>query len=386
MTLPALPPTTGHSDPIPDLQSGAPPPAARPRLTALDAFRGATVLLMLLVNNVALGSATPEQLMHAPFGGLTLTDLVFPWFLYCAGAALPFSQAAMTRAGLTGAARTRRLLERAALLYLLGAFETSVTTHHLTLGLGVLQLIALATLFAALPGDLRSRTRLLLAALLLAGYAAFLTLGVHPGGVGVISETSNPVQALNDAVLNPLGLRGLLSVIPTTALVLLGSVAARVLSVRDPRAPAKLLGLGLILSAAGFGWAASGHLPLSKTLWTPPYILYAAGLGTLALLLTWLIADSSRVPRGAALLAPLTIPGRNALAGYVLPILIKIWILQDWRVTWAGSAQPMGAALLTLAQRHLGAVGGGWTYTLGYVAAVWLGLAWMARRDLILKL
>ena len=46
----------------------------------------------------------------------------------------------------------------------------------------------------------------------------------------------------------------------------------------------------------------------------------------------------------------------------------------------------MGAALLTLAQRHLGAVGGGWTYTLGYVAAVWLGLAWMARRDLILKL
>ncbi|GGR79628.1 heparan-alpha-glucosaminide N-acetyltransferase domain-containing protein [Deinococcus sedimenti] len=386
MTLPAPPPTTGHSDPTPDLQHGAAPPVARPRLTALDAFRGATVLLMLLVNNVALGGATPAQLMHAPFGGLTLTDLVFPWFLYCAGAALPFSQAAMTRAGLSGAARTRRLLERAALLYLLGAFETSVTTHHLTLGLGVLQLIALATLFAALLGDLRSRARLLIAALLLAGYAAFLKLGVHPGGIGVISETSNPVQALNDAVLNPLGLRGLISVIPTTALVLLGSVAARVLYLRDPRAPAKLLGLGLTLSAAGFGWAASGHLPLSKTLWTPPYILYAAGLGTLALLLTWLIADSGRVPRGAALLHPLTIPGRNALAGYVLPILIKVWILQDWTVAWTGRAQPIGAALLTLAQRHLGAVGGGWTYTLGYVAAVWLGLAWMARRDLILKL
>ncbi|MFC6659502.1 heparan-alpha-glucosaminide N-acetyltransferase domain-containing protein [Deinococcus multiflagellatus] len=120
------------------------------RLTALDAFRGLTVMLMLLVNNVALGSATPAQLQHAPFGGLTLTDLVFPWFLLCAGAALPFSLAAMTRAGLTGGARLRRVLERAALLYLLGAFVSSVTAHRLTLGLGVLQLIALATLCGAL--------------------------------------------------------------------------------------------------------------------------------------------------------------------------------------------------------------------------------------------
>ena len=47
---------------------------------------------------------------------------------------------------------------------------------------------------------------------------------------------------------------------------------------------------------------------------------------------------------------------------------------------------PMGTALLTLARTHLGALAGGWTYTLGYVLAVWLGLAWMARRGLILKL
>lgn len=360
--------------------------ARAPRLTALDAWRGLTVLLMLLVNNVALGGRTPEQLMHAHFGGVTLTDLVFPWFLFCAGAALPFSQAAMQRSGVTGWPFYRRLLERAALLYLMGALVTSVTQHGLTLGLGVLQLIALASFCGALVAGWRSRWQLLLASGLLVGYGLFLALTPHSGGVGVVSETANPVQAVNDAVLSDWGLRGLLSVIPTTALVIFGSLAARPLQQKDPLAPRKLLGLGLALSVLGYGWAASGHLPFSKTLWTPPYILYSAGLGTLGILAFWFLADSGRVAWGRRLLAPLTIPGRNALAGYVLPILIKVWILLDWQVHWTGKNESIAASLLDLARGAFGAIGGGWTYTLGYVLAVWLGLAWMARRGLIWKL
>ncbi|WP_261665127.1 heparan-alpha-glucosaminide N-acetyltransferase domain-containing protein [Deinococcus sp. Marseille-Q6407] len=366
--------------------SPAQPPARRFRLTALDAWRGLTVLLMLLVNNVALGDFTPAQLVHAPFGGLTLTDLVFPWFLFCAGAALPFSLAAMQKAGVTGRLRFRRLLTRAARLYLLGAFVTSVTQHAPTLGLGVLQLIALATFFAALCGRLRGRWQLLVAGALLLGYALFLTVTPHPGGIGVVGETANPVQALNDAWLSPWGLRGLLSVVPATALVLLGAAVARPLQQKDPGAPWKLLGLGLLFGALGYGWAASGQLPFSKALWTPPYVLYSAGLGTLGILAFWLLADSGRVPGGAALLAPLTIPGRNALAGYVLPILIKVWILLDWQVTWTGKTESVAASLLELARASFGPAGGGWAYTLSYVLAVWLGLAWMARRGMIWKL
>ncbi len=361
------------------------PAASRARLTALDAWRGLTVLLMLLVNNVALGEFTPAQLQHAHFGGVTLTDMVFPWFLFCAGAALPYSQAAMQRAGVTGWALYRRLLSRAALLYLMGAFVTSVTQHTLMLGLGVLQLIALSTLGAALVAGWRRRWQLALAALLLLGYGLFLALAPHAGGTGIVSETANPVQAVNDALLSAWGLRGLLSVIPTTALVMFGTLAARPLQRKDPRAPMRLLGLGLALSASGYAWAASGHLPFSKTLWTPPYILYSAGLGTLGILACWWLADSGRFPAGARLLAPLTIPGRNALAGYVLPILIKVWILLDWQVTWTGKSQSVAASLLSLSRDALGVVGGGWTYTLAYILAVWLGLAWMARRGLIWK-
>lgn len=364
----------------------ATPTAVQARLTALDAWRGLTVLLMLLVNNVSLGSHTPAQLVHAPFGGLTLTDMVFPWFLFCAGAALPFARAAMNRAGITGWTRVRRLVTRAALLYLVGVAVSSATGGTLTLGLGVLQLIALATLAAALLGGLGGRYQAACAGVLLVTYGLFLQFGTHAGGAGIVSETVNPVQAVNATVLSPLGLRGLLSVLPTTALVLLGAVAARPLQARDPRAPLQLLLLGGVLTALGFAWAASGALPFSKTLWTPPYILYSAGWGTLGVLLFWLLADAGHVSWGVKLLAPLTIPGRNALAGYVLPILFKVWILQVWTVNWTGSVQPLGTALLTLARLHLGGLAGAWVYTLGYVLMVWLVLAELARRKLIWKL
>lgn len=385
MTIPLPEPLTSARPAAPGVAAQASLPA-RTRLSALDAWRGLTVLLMLLVNNVALGHSTPAQLRHAPFGGVTLTDMVFPWFLLCAGAALPFSQAALQRSGVSGWPRLRRLLTRAALLYLAGAFLTSVTQHALTWGLGVLQLIALASLGGALMAGWRGRWQLLAALGLLAGYAVFLRVTPHAGGIGVVSEAVNPVQHVNDTLLSAWGLRGLLSVVPTTALVLLGSVAARPLQQHSARAPALIFGLGTLLSGLGFGWAASGLLPFSKALWTPPYILYSAGLGLLGIWLCWLIADWGRAPGGARLLTPLTIPGRNALAGYVLPILVKVWVLLDWQVTWTGQPRPMLTALQALSRGALGPLAGGWLYTLGYVLAVWLGLAWMARRGLIWKL
>lgn len=360
--------------------------ARPPRLSALDAWRGLTVLLMLLVNNVSLGAHTPAQLQHAEFGGLTLTDMVFPWFLFCAGAAIPFSQAAMTRSGVTGAALTRRLVTRAVLLYLVGCLVTSATIHAPTLGLGVLQLIALASLFAGLLGRLRGREQAAVAVGLLLVYALFLRFFPHSSGIGVVSETANPVQAVNDALFSKIGLRGLLSVIPTTALVLFGSLAARPLQQKLPDAPRRLLTMGLVLAATGFIWGKVGHIPFSKALWTPPYVLYSAGLATLGILGFWYLADAGKFPAGRRALEPLTIPGRNSLAGYVLPILIKMWILLDWQVNWAGKRESIAASLLDLARQHFGAVAGGWTYTLGYVLAVWLGLAWMARRGMIWKL
>ena len=58
------------------------------RYYSLDVFRGATVAFMILVNN-QMGS-TYAPLDHAPWFGLTPTDLVFPFFLFAVGNALAF--------------------------------------------------------------------------------------------------------------------------------------------------------------------------------------------------------------------------------------------------------------------------------------------------------
>lgn len=51
------------------LESNNKAAVAGERLLALDGLRGLTVFLMLLVNNLALQESTPDQLVHAPFGG-----------------------------------------------------------------------------------------------------------------------------------------------------------------------------------------------------------------------------------------------------------------------------------------------------------------------------
>ena len=50
------------------------------RYYSLDVFRGATVALMILVNNPGTWSAMFDPLEHASWHGCTPTDLVFPFF------------------------------------------------------------------------------------------------------------------------------------------------------------------------------------------------------------------------------------------------------------------------------------------------------------------
>ena len=52
------------------------------RILALDTFRGATIALMIIVNNPGTWSHVYGPLRHAQWHGCTLTDLVFPFFLF----------------------------------------------------------------------------------------------------------------------------------------------------------------------------------------------------------------------------------------------------------------------------------------------------------------
>lgn len=61
------------------------------RLLSLDIFRGITIAGMMLVNNPGTWSDVYSPLLHAEWHGCTPTDLVFPFFLFIMGVAVPLA-------------------------------------------------------------------------------------------------------------------------------------------------------------------------------------------------------------------------------------------------------------------------------------------------------
>src|SRR2546426_7351596 len=74
------------------------------RETSIDLVRGADVLLMLFVNEMAGVRGTPAFLLHKAHDvdGMTITDVVFPAFLFITGLAIPFALGGRLRRGDTG--------------------------------------------------------------------------------------------------------------------------------------------------------------------------------------------------------------------------------------------------------------------------------------------
>ncbi|HSI69887.1 MAG TPA: hypothetical protein VK941_06630, partial [Gillisia sp.] len=58
------------------------------RYLALDVLRGLTIALMILVNNPGSWSTIYAPFKHAAWHGFTVTDLVFPSFLFAVGNAM----------------------------------------------------------------------------------------------------------------------------------------------------------------------------------------------------------------------------------------------------------------------------------------------------------
>jgi predicted acyltransferase len=336
---------------------------------------------MLLVNNVALDDATPEQLTHAPWnGGVHFADLVFPWFLLIVGVAIPFSAASHRKKGLSPWRYDLKALSRAVLLVLLGCLLDSSQLQRPVFTLGVLQLIGLAYLGGALLVDLPLTRRLLLAAgLLLAHWAALRFVPIPGVGAGVFTESQNLILHFNRVYLQPVSLRGLISAVPMTALVLIGTALGEALrwgKVGWPPRLAALLGGGLVL--AGLGWVWSLDLPFNKPVWTASYVLFTGGAGALTLALLYLVADVAGL---RPLVFPLVVFGANALLAYVAPIIVKIYILQGWK--WKmpdGSLLPLQQAIQHACFVHWGRTSGGWLYTGGYILFWWLVLLWMYRK------
>src|ERR1017187_2860426 len=85
------------------------------RFSSLDVFRGATVCLMIMVNNPGSWDYIYAPLDHSPWHGVTPTDLVFPFFLFAVGNALAFVMPRLEAAG--PSAFWKKIIKRTFLIF-----------------------------------------------------------------------------------------------------------------------------------------------------------------------------------------------------------------------------------------------------------------------------
>ena len=62
------------------------------RLLSVDVFRGFTIALMIIVNSPGSWSNTFSPLLHADWNGITLTDFVYPFFIFIVGVSIVLSK------------------------------------------------------------------------------------------------------------------------------------------------------------------------------------------------------------------------------------------------------------------------------------------------------
>lgn len=300
------------------------------RLRSLDVFRGATIAGMILVNDPGDWGNVYAPLLHAEWHGWTPTDLVFPFFLFAVGVAIPFAlsrrlEAAGGELGPLYRQIVRRTLILLALGLLLNWFPFIGRDWSTARIPGVLQRIAVVYLCASLAFvHLRRRGRLVLSVALLAAYWLALKLVPVPGfGAGDLTAAGNLAGWVDATLLGdhvwrhapgPADPEGILSTVPAVVSALAGTFVGEWLrSDREPRD--KLIGLfvqGNLLLAAGL--ALAGWMPLNKNLWTSSYVVFTTGFALVVLAVAYYFVDL-RGRDGWAL--PFDIFGKNSIAAFV---------------------------------------------------------------------
>lgn len=310
-----------------------------PRLLSLDIFRGLTIALMILVNTPGDGRHVYAPLRHAEWHGWTLTDCVFPSFVWIVGVAI--SLTLKPRPGIY-----KIILRRAGILFGLGLLIYAFPAFPLDTFriLGVLQRIAICYAVAAsvfLHTGVRGQIAAVLS--LLGGYVAIMSFGDYTMEGNIAHAIDRIVLgAHNYAESKTWDPEGIVSTLPAIATCLLGVLAGRLI-----QAPRRLLIVGAALIAAGL--LMDPLLPINKKLWTPSFTLLMAGLDFVLLSgLIWL-AD---IRQNAALFRPAMIMGRNAIALYLASEFIEIilnhmqWKRPIYEAVFLPLASPMNASLL----------------------------------------
>ncbi len=323
------------------------------RLTSLDVFRGFTIMLMTIVNNPGSWGSIYPPLRHAEWNGWTPTDLVFPFFIFIMGTAVPFAMPNKTwdsttfnkilvrslrifclglflnyfdEIGLFGLVGIPLLIGRLIITFavayaLLGNFNPKIKTILAILVLGILLFLAYSGIPAyqnvRIPGVLQRiaivyfftsllylkstmKTQIWVAATLLLGYWALMTLVPVPGiGAANLEKGTNLEAYIDNLFLknhmysqtktwDP---EGILSMLPAIASGIIGMLMGQLLNLSQSKLEIvkKMIGLGIGFLILGLIW--NFVFPINKSLWSSSFVLLTSGLATLCLSLLYYIID-----------------------------------------------------------------------------------------------
>jgi len=313
------------------------------RFECIDIFRGLTIALMLIVNNPGNLATVPPQLKHASWNGVSMADLVFPFFVFIMGVVVPISLNNRLEKGISRANIIANIFRRSSLIVLLGLVLNGFPFFDLTIIRipGVLQRIGVVYLGSALIYLLlrsifkkevyQIGAQILMSVLLLILFSSLLKYIEVPGyGRGVMELQGNLVQYIDLKFLqghlyepnwDP---EGILSTIPALSSGIIGVTVGMILLRRTSHLIKMALFVGsgilLLISAEWF----NSFFPYNKNLWSSSFVLLTSGFGLLVLAVFYLITD---ILKSGRLLTPFKVIGGSPIFVYFTTELIgrSLW-------------------------------------------------------------
>lgn len=298
------------------------------RIISVDIFRGATILLMVLVNTPGTWSNVYAPFLHADWHGYTPTDLVFPFFLFIVGTSIAFSYKNKT----VDAAVYKKIAIRALKLIALGLFLGAFLIHFPFFKKfneirfpGVLQRIGVVFFFTAILFiNLNWKKLIWVTVILLIGYWLLMTFVPVDGVSSTLERAPNNLANWIDvkvfgshnykADYDP---EGLLSTVPAIASALLGVFTGLILTAKQEKKATILMGIGGSFLIIGHLWDIV--FPINKALWTSSFVLVTAGWANLILALIYYLTDVKKIEFGSIF----RYAGANAIVIYFLSSFIS---------------------------------------------------------------
>ncbi len=278
------------------------------RVVSVDILRGITIIAMILVNNPGTWGAVYPPLLHAPWHGLTPTDLIFPFFLFIVGISISYAYKNKPNSYPI----YKKIIIRSLKLIGLGLFLSwflpyppFLRSFEVLRFPGVLQRIGVVFFISSIL-FLNLNTKQLSGVVILILVAYWLFLGFVPLPDGTLPTfdraPNNWANYLDVAILGnhtwkaDYDPEGLLSTIPAIATCIFGIFTGKFLSSKTLNKDKILAVAGTVLLLLGYIW--SIWFPLNKAIWSSSFVLVTAGWATIILAVVYYFTDVKSIKFG----------------------------------------------------------------------------------------